>query len=188
MDLTNIKERLILTGIDEIQQNGVYHFSLRQVARKCGLSCAAPFKHFKDKQQFLYEIFLYVNEQWYPRQNKIVETYKSDVRRQLLEIIIDYIRFLVENPHFMSIILLNVIGDEGYHHEAKHQLSATSRCLIKQYCMETAMPAAVEQRKTFAIRSLLYGSSQLFINGDLLYNEENLAMLRKEIENIFDSP
>ena len=47
-----IKERLILSGIDEIGNCGVAGFSLRQVAVSCNVSCATPYNYFKNKEGF----------------------------------------------------------------------------------------------------------------------------------------
>ena len=52
----HLREELILAGIEEIEAHGVRGFSLRRVAKKCGVSCAAPYKHFADLNDFLLAI------------------------------------------------------------------------------------------------------------------------------------
>ena len=59
-----IKERLILSGIDEIGNCGVAGFSLRQVAVSCNVSCATPYNYFKNKEGFVVEIIQYIKHQW----------------------------------------------------------------------------------------------------------------------------
>ena len=44
----NTREALILAGLEELNEYGIQHFSTRRVAKACGMSCAAPYKHFKD--------------------------------------------------------------------------------------------------------------------------------------------
>ena len=46
-------ELLLLAGIEEIEKNGIQNLSMRKLAARCGISCAAPYKHFKDKEQML---------------------------------------------------------------------------------------------------------------------------------------
>ena len=46
--VSNTRDRLIQAGLEELNQYGVQHFSTRRVAKVCGVSCAAPYKHFKD--------------------------------------------------------------------------------------------------------------------------------------------
>ena len=57
-----LKEKLLSAGIDEIAAHGVRDFSLRRVAAACGASCAAPYKHFKNKEEFLRATIEYIDE------------------------------------------------------------------------------------------------------------------------------
>ena len=49
----NTREALILAGLEELNEYGIQHFSTRRVAKACGMSCAAPYKHFKDSHEFI---------------------------------------------------------------------------------------------------------------------------------------
>ena len=57
----NTREALILAGLEELNEYGIQHFSTRRVAKACGMSCAAPYKHFKDSHEFIAEILGYIN-------------------------------------------------------------------------------------------------------------------------------
>ena len=61
----SMRERLILAGIQEIEARGIQNFSMRQVANACGVSCAAPYKHFQDKNDLILSIVLYIQQQWH---------------------------------------------------------------------------------------------------------------------------
>ena len=50
------REELIKAGIEEIDRHGISGFSIRRVAAACDVSCAAPAKHFGDKNGFLASI------------------------------------------------------------------------------------------------------------------------------------
>ena len=52
----SVKERLILEGLREIETRGLAELSLRRVATACGLSCAAPYKHFADKRSLCWQL------------------------------------------------------------------------------------------------------------------------------------
>ena len=52
----NIRDELIRAGIEELNQHSLTDFSVRRIAAKCGVSAAAPYKHFKNKQEFIAEI------------------------------------------------------------------------------------------------------------------------------------
>ena len=89
------REELIIAGIDEINRCGITNFSMRRTAQKAGVSCAAPARHFGDKQGFLAAIVEYVNAQWHDEQMRILSECGSSTREQLVAFSIGYIKFLV---------------------------------------------------------------------------------------------
>ena len=46
----NLEEELIREAVRQMRKNGVDGFSARAVAEACGVSCAAPFKHFNGRR------------------------------------------------------------------------------------------------------------------------------------------
>ena len=184
----NVREQLIVAGIREINTYGLQNFSIRRIANECGVSCAAPYKHYKDRHNFIAAIIEYINKQWEDRQQKILKGFPDNTRKQLVETSLDYVRFLLENPHFRSIIMLK---DEEFDSEYKNmrgQISSLSQGLIKRYCSETNIPEEIEKRKTYIIRSLIYGAALMFDNGEMEYNEENMRFVEYAIDREFDLP
>jgi len=184
----NIREQLILAGIQEINKNGLQNFSVRRIANECGVSCAAPYKHFADRQSFFAAIIDYINKLWYERQQSILVKTCGGIRTQLLEISLDYVRFLVENPHFRSIIMLKDAEFDTAYQKMRGQLSATSRELINKYGDEANIPDVVKSRKIYIIRSLIYGAALMFDNGEMNYTEENMRFVEYAIDREFDLP
>lgn len=103
--VSDLRHQLILAGIDEIDAHGVQSFSMRRVAKACGVSCAAPYRHFRDKDAFLAAIVAYIGQLWDRRQQDILSQTTLSLREQLVESALGYIRFLVENPAFRAILL-----------------------------------------------------------------------------------
>ena len=95
-----------MAGIDEINTHGIANFSIRRVATACDVSCAAPYRHFKDKNGLIAAIIDYVNEQWAQRQEEILKGCGSSLREQIIEISLGYIRFLMEKPYYRSVLML----------------------------------------------------------------------------------
>ena len=182
----NSKEKLIVQGIKEIRDNGLQDFSMRKVAAHCNLSSGAPYKHFKDNQDFILEIVRYINEQWHARQRKIIETPYLSTRRQIELISIDYIRFLVENPEFRSIIMISSHLLNESQQKLRLQISTETVKLIEKYCKEVNMPPDVRKRKTFVVRAIIYGAALMIDNGGLNCDDETLTMIEKTISREFD--
>lgn len=92
--------------MEELQRYGFENFSVRRIASQCGVSCAAPYKHFADKQTFISAIFEYINKQWILRQNVVLQNCQGPTRKKILELSMEYVRFLVEHAQFRSIIMM----------------------------------------------------------------------------------
>lgn len=183
-----VKERLLLAGIDEIEKSGVQNFSIRHVAAACGVSCAAPYKHFADKQAFILAIIRYINEEWYEEQHEIEKRFEGDTRRQLVETSVAYVRFLLENPHYRSILMLRDDSLNEEQSRVKSQMSAGTRALVSKYCEEVHMSKDAEVRKTFVVRSLIYGAALMLDNGELENRQESFDFIAAAIAREFSLP
>ena len=60
----NLRQALIEAGIRIINEQGEEQHSLRKVAATCEVSHAAPYAHFKDKEELLAAMQNSVNEQF----------------------------------------------------------------------------------------------------------------------------
>ena len=152
-----VRDQLILEGIRELNAHGYQEFSVRRIAAACGLSCAAPYKHFKDKHSFVAAIVEFINDTWRQRQEAVVARFPGSTRRQLVEVSVDYVRFLVENPYFRSTIMLR---DDDFDKEfvrPKGRMSPMADGLVMKYCAEAGMPEDVRHFKLYVVRSLIYG-------------------------------
>ena len=183
------REKLILAGLEELNEYGLHNFSSRRVAKKCGVSSAAPYKHFKDTHAFIAEILQYINDQYFARQKQTLERFAEyDSRRQLLESALDYIRFLVENPQFRRIITQNYRGSDEEFQALRGSLSVPIYRIMARYCRDVDMRSDVRRRKTFLFRSIIYGAAMSFDNGEMAYNEENMAMVSELLDREFTLP
>lgn len=184
---SDTREKLILAGISEIDRNGIQDFSMRQVAADCGVSCAAPYKHFRNRNDFILAVFRYINERWYEVQSRVTANKTlTNTRETLTETCMAYIHFLLDHPNYRTIILLPLEGMSEEHRREKAQLSIASQMLIHRYCEEVHMPPETEKRKVFIARSLIYGAALMMDNGELEPTEENLTMVRGAIDREFD--
>lgn len=183
------REQLILAGLDELNEYGVQHFSTRRVAKKCGISCAAPYKHFKDTHEFVAEIFGYVNQQYNDEQTKVLEQCRNaSSREQLVAVSMHYIRFLTEHPAFRRVIMQNFQDCDEEYRVLRGQLSHQTYEVVSRYCEEVGMPEDVRRRKTFIVRAIIYSAALFFDNGELEYSEQRKEEVRALLEREFDLP
>lgn len=183
-----MRELLIQAGISEINENGVTGFSIRRVAETCNVSCAAPYKHFKDKREFIAAIIEYVNEQWRIRQKEVLDSCGDSLRQQIVEVCVQYVRFLMEKPYFRSILMLKDAEFDNIYHKVRGQLSSRSQQLEKDFFAQSGMDLPTQKRKLHYIRAMLFGTVFMFDTGELTYNDETIENLRYSIDREFDLP
>lgn len=106
----NLEETLIEAGIEIINREGVEHFSIRKVAAACGVSHAAPYKHFADKDELLRAMQRHVSEKF---ASMLEDSWKKhqDEPGRMICLGQDYIRFFEKNPHYFRFFTTQYGGD-----------------------------------------------------------------------------
>ena len=183
---TNLRSELILAGLNEINRNGIANFSFRRVASACNVSCAAPYRHFKDKNELIAAIIDYVNEKWAVRQDEILRSCSNVLREQIIEVCLGYIRFLMEEPSYRSVLMLKNEEFDNLYHKKRTQFGSTAQTLQHHLFEASDMSEEVWQRKVLACRSLIFGSVFLFDAGEFEYNETNMESIRFTLNREFN--
>ncbi len=172
----SLRDRLIIAGIDEIAERGVSDFSLRRVAAACNTSCAAPYKHFKNKDELILAIIDYINSQWLLLKNQILEVFSSDLQKALTEVCIAYIRFWMTNPNYRTVLS----------RETHNFLSDRSQIgeLVGAYCDKANIVQNEKSQRIYAVTALIYGTTSMLENGELPNDESTFSMIRASIAKI----
>ncbi|MCF0234312.1 MAG: TetR/AcrR family transcriptional regulator [Thermoguttaceae bacterium] len=185
----SVRNRLVLAALDEVEEVGFQRFSVRNVARRAGVSCAAPYKHFKNKREIFEAILQHINEIWLARQDALLTKYADcSIRRRLVEMSLEYVRFMVENPRFRSILMIYDETFDPEYLQIKAKLSERSKELIREYCQEVGMPERTAKIKMYVVRSLIYGASLMFGNTELPYDDVHMKFVEAVIDREFDLP
>ena len=99
----NLRNTLIEAGIVLLNEQGEEHFSLRKVSTKCGVSHAAPYSHFENKEALLEAMKEYVTKQFTQVLQKTVQQYQNDVDI-MFYLGNAYISFFVENKQYYTFL------------------------------------------------------------------------------------
>lgn len=176
---------LVIAGIREIESHGLSDFSLRRVASMCGVSCAAPYRHYKSKGDLILAIISYVNSQWELLQGQIVESFRGDLRRQLIELCVANIRFWAANPNFRHIMLLDSCELDERQKSEQARIYSVTRSLISELCRENGIGEKEEARRALLARSTVLGVTHMLGSGELENSVETFSYIRKCFEDIF---
>lgn len=183
---SNLREELILAGLDDINRNGIANLSFRRVAAACNVSCAAPYRHFKDKNDLVAAIIDHVNEIWAQRQDEIIAQCSGNLREQIIAVCMGYIRFLMENPSFRSVLMLKDEQFDNLYHKKRTQFGSVAQTLQHHLFEASGYPKEVWDRKLMACRSLIFGIVFLFDAGEFEYNETNMEYIRYTLNREFE--
>ena len=175
---TSLKNRLIIAGIEEISTHGIADFSLRRVAARCEASCAAPYRHFKNREEFIREIIAYIHSRFELLSNKITELYRGDTPRMLVELCVAYIRFLTANANYRA--ALSASGE---------QLGGGGAFLsapLEAYCREAGIDPASAGRLSYTLHAVIYGTVSMLECGELSNDEASFKLIRETIASLLN--
>lgn len=181
----DLRQDLIEAGIEEINRYGANDFSVRRVASACGVSTAAPYKHFKDKKEFIGAIIDFVNEQWAVEQERLLSQCADDPRSQMVTVAVGYIKFLMEKPYYRQTLMLKNAEFDNLYHRKRGEINSRTQQIMQRVKETYGLPDEQWEYKALLVRSLLFGSVFMFDSGEFEYNEKALENLRYLIDREF---
>ena len=98
-----LKNLLIEKGIEIVNADGVQSFSLRKAAAACKVSHAAPYSHFRNKEELLNAMQLHITERF----SKTLETAVAENKKPaalLKKLGIAYVAFFIDNPAYFQFL------------------------------------------------------------------------------------
>src|SRR5215471_14967183 len=93
----NLKEVLVRAAFRLVAKSGLDRFTLREVARKAGVSHNAPYRHFRNKE----DLVAALAAEAFRRLTASLRTaiaYGTNPGEKLREAALAYLRFAMENP------------------------------------------------------------------------------------------
>lgn len=101
----NLRDSLIEAGLVLVNQEGTKQLSLRKVASLCGVSQAAPYSHFQNKDDLLGAMCSYVIVQFMKVLEDTVLACPNDKGPEILvQIGKSYVMFFIKNPHYFAFL------------------------------------------------------------------------------------
>ncbi len=100
----DLRNALIEAGVEILGQEGDNALSLRKVARKVGVSHAAPYRHFANKEILIAAIAEEGYQKLEKQMKEAIAEFPDDSRIQLIELGWAYIQFALENPNHLRVM------------------------------------------------------------------------------------
>ena len=164
-----VKERLILSGLHELLHHGTTDFSLRRVAVGAEVSCAAPYRHFKDKDELIRAIIAYIREDYNLLADNIKAIFGKGTREYVVELSVATVRFWIAGGNFPSFLQTG-------------ELSSFNAPMLEALELYLGDRADISNIK-HTVMTLIYGSVTEIMSGDISADEAVL-ILRNSVSGV----
>jgi AcrR family transcriptional regulator len=160
----DLREALIAATRELLIEHGPDGFTLADACRRAGVTTAAPYKHFRDKQEILEEIVTRAFDELSANNAKAVEESGRGTIAGITAMGISYLEFAVAQPAIFRLMF-------GELKKVKKDHTSVNRCLnnlideVADYSRKQGHVADAEQ---IAIRlwTFVHGASSLQLDGD----------------------
>ena len=187
----DLKRKLIEEGLKQLNEDGYENFSLRKVAKACGVSHTAPYRHFKNKDELIIAITIEALEKFDKSLKQAAIKYPEDIKSQINEMGFLYVKFFVENPQYLQLLFLSdfskYINEETVIENFSADPFSTFLNAIESFSSEqkTILHNDNFDKNAYALDcwSKVHGLAILISRKDYPYDGDYLELARKIIWN-----
>jgi AcrR family transcriptional regulator len=163
----DLKNALMDTALDQVTKHGAGALSLREVARRTGVSHTASYRHFPSKESLLAAIA----EQGFRRLNAstrvAISRFREDPVSALQAAGVAYVEFAVAHPEHFTIMFSGEINHHNYEGlaEASNEAYTLLRSIVQQGLQGENLRGDDEGEVTLAAWSMVHGLAHLLVAG-----------------------
>lgn len=185
-----LEKDLIEKGLQLLNSVGLEAFSLRKVADMCGVSHAAPYRHFKNKEELIYAITMSVSNEFTLSINESLAENEGDYRKQIIAVSKLYVKFMVENPeHFRFIFMTDhhnpIVIKNGQFIRADRWIVSILKNLFIGLRKNENTDDNGWSMDALTIWSLIHGFTAMLVNNTITYEGDYLDAVSVMLEERF---
>ena len=170
----NLRNALIKAGLELISTEGEENLSLRKVALKCGVSNAAPYAHFDNKDEFIAAIQQHIMDLFTSTLEQTVEMY-ADTPNLLSLLGTAYVKFFYQNPLYFDFLFSR----------KNIRINLSLDCAgEKELPPLKILPEPVMQNKIIAMWALVHGLSAIATMPNVEYDSDWETRVEEIIQSI----
>ena len=182
----NLREAILATSLHVIGERGIENFSIREVAKKIGVTHQAPYRHFKDKATLLAALAQDGYEKLYIEMNKATEG-ALDPLNQLHKLAESYLLWAFNTPDHFRLMFSHNAPDFSTSEDL--QIAAKNiSALVTHIIIRNQKANIIRDNRTESIArqfwAAVHGISILFINGQFKPIDNDLNQAKLLIEEM----
>lgn len=178
-EVQETRERLLAHAREVYLEGGVAHFSLREVARRVGVTAAAVYRHFDGKEALIAAV---CEEGFRTFSSYLLRALGEKTPLARLQATGDqYLKFALENPHDYRVIFMSSLEEVGLRNDRADLRSSSSFRFLVDRVRECVDARALAKGDPMAIAATIWahvhGLSSLRLAGhlDTIGNEAAFA-------------
>lgn len=167
----NLREALVQAGLKLLSEGGVEGLSLRAAAQLAGVSHAAPYRHFKDKDALVAAIaeqgFRLLTASMRAELDRLEASQAADPHQRLTAVGKGYVQFALEHPAYLRVIFGGVLAKDRTTPELKlagNEAYETLRGLVADGVAGGELVGGDADTLSLACWSMVHGLSHLLIS------------------------
>ena len=177
----DLKNALIKAGVEILGRDGIGSLSLRKVAKQAGVSHAAPYAHFADKQALIAAISTESFKQLYSQIGAVKQTYQPNPETLLIEVAWAYVQFALNEPDRFKLMFSSVLEKEKDYPDFVEISQKNFRQLVE--IVEICQQAGVVENGASDLLSLslwgtVHGFVSLLLEGQISHTILEKALLK----------
>src|SRR3984957_14748455 len=185
----DLRAALLRAALLLIEEHGVKGLALSDAARLAGVSVAAPYRHYKDKEELLAEI---AAEGFVMFRDTLARAYQSDPKdkvKRLVEMGLAYVEFALEHRSHFKVMWEGGISKEKYPEVGQ---AAYEAYLLLEKATKELLPAAQPGRQQALVAtawSLVHGYASLTLEQELdvvTAEQSDKKLLRQSLHLLLD--
>jgi AcrR family transcriptional regulator len=157
----DLRAALVQAAMELLEENGESALSLRAVARRAGVSAAAPYRHYADREALVSAVAAVGYEEL--AQRLAAAHPAPSTPDQLASVAVAYVQFALERP-----ALFRIMFGEPCDHDNDERVAATAA--VSAYLrsiVERTFPRSDPDALATAIWALVHGLAFLYLDGKL---------------------
>lgn len=187
----NLKEALVHKGMEILVEEGVGSLTLREVARRVGVSHAAPYRHFADKN----EIIVAIAEEGFVRlasamSDAVKDLADSQVTEQFKALARAYIGFASKHRSYLKVMFGSYVSNFA-HYPSLLEASEVAHGIIHEVIGRGQKSGAFKNKDTqtmvFSSWSIVHGVSMLLAEGRSKVSDMNPEQLDTFVNEMLDN-
>ncbi|MEM1073627.1 MAG: TetR/AcrR family transcriptional regulator [Pseudomonadota bacterium] len=164
----DLRSQLIEATRVLVEEKGPDRFSVSEACRRAGVSTAAPYKHFKDKEELLRAVALAGMERQREQMLAELSFNEPGTLGRIVAMGRVYIRFAVSEPGVFR--LMFGLSEDHAEHDELVETGDSTFCVVQQEvakCYGRDVVEPQDMHKAFLLWSFVHGLSFLTIDGKL---------------------